>query len=209
MSVLRSGIPGSSVSVSQLLMTKGSSVFSCRPELDKETFDVMWEMSKPGSETEGLFLRMDQKDYYEVQPDQDIPIEWMPNVRSPPGCRGLSPFIADYRSVSIGPNRSHRRNRSGNLLHYCQHRYSGVSTIPLGSFPGQRRYYHQELTPTYLPSSRRRSHPLQTRRARGVRWDRGSFPGRSRGQGCLPYPWTNGFDSGPMGEIRSDHQWQG
>ena len=44
----------------------------------------MWEMSKPGSETEGLFLRIDQKDYYEVQPDQDIPIEWMPDVRSLP-----------------------------------------------------------------------------------------------------------------------------
>ena len=43
----------------------------------------MWEMSEPGSETEGLFLRIDQKDYYEVQPDQDIPIEWMPDVRSP------------------------------------------------------------------------------------------------------------------------------
>ena len=44
----------------------------------------MWEMSKPGSETEGLFLRINQKDYYEVRPDQDISTEWMPDVRSPP-----------------------------------------------------------------------------------------------------------------------------
>lgn len=43
----------------------------------------MWEMSKPGSETEGLFLRVDHKEYYEVEPDQDIPFEWMPSVRSP------------------------------------------------------------------------------------------------------------------------------
>ena len=57
---------------------------TCRPELYKETFEIMWEMSKPGSETEGLFLRIDQKDYYEVRPDQDIPTEWMPDVRSPP-----------------------------------------------------------------------------------------------------------------------------
>ena len=56
---------------------------SCRLELDKETFDVMWEMSKPGSETEGLFLRMNQRIHYEVEPDQDIPVEWMPDVRSP------------------------------------------------------------------------------------------------------------------------------
>lgn len=51
------------------------------PGLDKETFDIMWEMSKPGSETEGLFLRVDQMDYFEVQPAQGFPIEWMPNVR--------------------------------------------------------------------------------------------------------------------------------
>jgi len=43
----------------------------------------MWEMSKPGSETEGLFLRMNQKIHYEVEPDHDIPVEWMPDVRSP------------------------------------------------------------------------------------------------------------------------------
>jgi len=50
-------------------------------QLEKETFDIMWEMSKPGSETEGLFLRIDQKDYYEVEPDQDIPVKWMPNFQ--------------------------------------------------------------------------------------------------------------------------------
>jgi len=50
-------------------------------QLDKETFDVMWKLSEPGSETEGLFLRIDQKDYYEVEPDKDIPIEWMPNYQ--------------------------------------------------------------------------------------------------------------------------------
>ena len=62
---------------------KSDILFSCRLELDKETFKVMWEMSKPGSETEGLFLRMNQKIYYDVEPDQDIPVEWMPDVRSP------------------------------------------------------------------------------------------------------------------------------
>ena len=46
-----------------------------------ETFDVLWEMSKPGGETEGLFLRINQMDYYEVEPPQGISVEWMPNVR--------------------------------------------------------------------------------------------------------------------------------
>ena len=45
-----------------------------------KTFDVLWEMSEPGSETEGLFLRIDRKDYYEVEPRQGISVEWMPNV---------------------------------------------------------------------------------------------------------------------------------
>ena len=43
----------------------------------------MWEMSKPGSETEGLFLRTEQKDYYEVEPDHDLPLTWMPDVCFP------------------------------------------------------------------------------------------------------------------------------
>jgi len=50
-------------------------------QLDRKTFEVLWEMSKPGSETEGLFLRLDQKEYYEVRPDQDIPMGWMPDYQ--------------------------------------------------------------------------------------------------------------------------------
>jgi len=49
-------------------------------KFEKETFDIMWESSKPGSETEGLFLRVDRLDYYEVEPDP-IPVAWMPNYR--------------------------------------------------------------------------------------------------------------------------------
>lgn len=98
----------------------------------------MWEMSKPGSETEGLFLRIDQKYYYDVQPDHDIPNTWMPNVRSPLDYRALR-LMLTVVPVPIVSNRSRRRNRSGNLLHYRHHRSSGVSTLPLGSFPSQRR----------------------------------------------------------------------
>lgn len=58
--------------------------FPYRQELEQETFDVLWGMSQSGSETEGLFLRLNQKEYYEVDSDQDVPVEWMPDVRSPP-----------------------------------------------------------------------------------------------------------------------------
>ena len=85
MLVWRLEIPDSSVSASRFFGDEKADLFcACRLELDRETFEIMWEMSKPGSETEGLFLRIDQKDYYEVQPDQDIPINWMPDVRSSP-----------------------------------------------------------------------------------------------------------------------------
>lgn len=49
-------------------------------ELEKETFDVLWEMSKAGSETEGLFLRVHQTEYYreEVQYDE---VGWIPNFQ--------------------------------------------------------------------------------------------------------------------------------
>jgi len=60
----------------------------------------MWEMSEPGSKTEGLFLRIDQKDYYEVEPDQDIPIEWMPDVRFLLGYRATADrYIIQYQLV--------------------------------------------------------------------------------------------------------------
>jgi len=64
----------------------------------------MWEMSKPGSETEGLFLRIHQKDYYEVRPDQDIPIEWMPDVCSPHPQIIMLPSDIECHSVSIASN---------------------------------------------------------------------------------------------------------
>jgi hypothetical protein len=41
-------------------------------------------MSEPSSETEGLFLRVNQKEYYEVDSDRYVVVEWMPDVRSPP-----------------------------------------------------------------------------------------------------------------------------
>lgn len=53
------------------------------PGIDRETFDVMWELSAPGSPAEACFLRLRQEEYYsedaEVQRD---PLEFMPDVSS-------------------------------------------------------------------------------------------------------------------------------
>lgn len=64
----------------------------------------MWEMSQPGSETEGLFLRIEQKDYYEVRPEQGLPVEWMPNVRSRvPWSQSESPLtVVQYQLLVAG-----------------------------------------------------------------------------------------------------------
>ena len=47
-------------------------------ELDRETFEVMWEMSAPGGEAEGCFLRISQTDYF--YDGRDVHLDWMPDV---------------------------------------------------------------------------------------------------------------------------------
>ena len=51
---------------------------SSYPEIDEETFKVMWEMSAPGGEAEGCFLRLPQTDYF--YDGRDPHLEWMPDV---------------------------------------------------------------------------------------------------------------------------------
>lgn len=47
-------------------------------EIDEETFKIMWELSAPGGEAEGCFLRLQQKDYF--YDGRDPHLEWMPDV---------------------------------------------------------------------------------------------------------------------------------
>jgi hypothetical protein len=51
--------------------------------MDRETFDVMWKLSAPGSPAEGCFLRLKQEEYYREDRPQPDPLEFMPGV-SPP-----------------------------------------------------------------------------------------------------------------------------
>jgi hypothetical protein len=51
--------------------------------MDRETFDVMWKLSAPGSPAEGCFLRLKQEEYYRESKAQPDPLEFMPDV-SPP-----------------------------------------------------------------------------------------------------------------------------
>lgn len=52
-------------------------------EMDQDTFDVMWEMSKPGGEAEGCFLRIHQTDHFTI------------HIKDPNPARGL-PDASDY-----------------------------------------------------------------------------------------------------------------
>ena len=47
-------------------------------EIDQDTFQVMWEMSAPGGEAEGCFLRLPQTDYF--YDGRNPHLEWMPDV---------------------------------------------------------------------------------------------------------------------------------
>ncbi|KAF9057156.1 D-aspartate oxidase [Panaeolus papilionaceus] len=59
---------------------------------EKETFDVMWKLSAPGSDAEESFLRVTQTEYFYVEREKPDPLEQMPNYKPipkeklPPGC---------------------------------------------------------------------------------------------------------------------------
>lgn len=46
--------------------------------IDRETFDVMWELSAPGGDAEHCFFRIPQTDY--LFDGRDECLDWMPNV---------------------------------------------------------------------------------------------------------------------------------
>ena len=46
--------------------------------MDEETFKVMWELSAPGGDAEGCFLRVPQTDYF--YDGRDVHLDWMPDV---------------------------------------------------------------------------------------------------------------------------------
>ncbi|KAJ3546374.1 hypothetical protein NM688_g5521 [Phlebia brevispora] len=46
-------------------------------KIDEETFKVMWELSVPGGEAEGCFLRIPQTDYF--YDGRDVHLGWMPD----------------------------------------------------------------------------------------------------------------------------------
>ena len=47
--------------------------------IDRETFDVMWELSAPGAAAEHCFLQVTQTDY--LLDGRDECLNWMPDVR--------------------------------------------------------------------------------------------------------------------------------
>ncbi|KDQ60147.1 hypothetical protein JAAARDRAFT_125639, partial [Jaapia argillacea MUCL 33604] len=50
-------------------------------KMDQETFKVMWEMSDPAADTEGLFLRATQTEYYCDDHPRPHPLESMPDFK--------------------------------------------------------------------------------------------------------------------------------
>jgi hypothetical protein len=51
-------------------------------DLEETTFDIMWDMSKPGSDAEESFLRQPQTMYYQDATVDVHVFEKMPNVSS-------------------------------------------------------------------------------------------------------------------------------
>ncbi len=55
----------------------------CFKGLDIETFKTMWKLSEPGGNTEGMFMRLPQTEYYCHKRSSPDALELMPGVRSP------------------------------------------------------------------------------------------------------------------------------
>lgn len=51
-------------------------------DLEKTTFDIMWDLSKPGSDADEPFLRVPQTLYYRDETEKVEVFEKMPNVSS-------------------------------------------------------------------------------------------------------------------------------
>lgn len=49
-------------------------------EMDQDTFDIMWEMSKPGGEAEGCFFRIPHTDHFTVDVKDHNPTRGLPDV---------------------------------------------------------------------------------------------------------------------------------
>jgi hypothetical protein len=60
-----------------------SSPSNALSEMDKETFDVMWNMSAPEGPATGCFLRIPQVEYYADAKPRPHELEHMPDVSSP------------------------------------------------------------------------------------------------------------------------------
>lgn len=53
-------------------------------KMDQDTFDIMWEMSKPGGEAEGCFLRIHQEDHFTVDFKDPNPARGLPDFKPLP-----------------------------------------------------------------------------------------------------------------------------
>ncbi len=49
-------------------------------EMDKETFRIMWDLSTPGSDAAGCFMRLQMASYAGYQLEKPSVLEFMPDV---------------------------------------------------------------------------------------------------------------------------------
>ena len=125
-------------------------------ELERETFDIMWEMSTPGGEAERCFLRAPQTEYYAVKEGNDL-LPY-PNV-----CMFYYWITAsDFANLGLvatsGSFRVYKCTRGCFccLFFYTQHQYACVSSLPSCTIFESRRSHCARFRSTHLTSFGRR-----------------------------------------------------
>ncbi|KAH9000765.1 hypothetical protein EDB86DRAFT_3063668 [Lactarius hatsudake] len=76
-------------------------------ELERKTFDIMWEMSAPGGEAEGCFLRAPQTDYYTPKEENPDLLSFYPDFRrleaSAYACVPEAVSAVSFSTLNINP----------------------------------------------------------------------------------------------------------
>ncbi|KAH9036564.1 nucleotide-binding domain-containing protein [Lactarius hengduanensis] len=76
-------------------------------DLERKTFDIMWEMSAPGGEAEGCFLRAPQTDYYATKEENPDSLSFYPDFRhleaSAYACVPEAVSAVSFSTLNINP----------------------------------------------------------------------------------------------------------
>lgn len=149
-------------------------------EMDKETFNTMWDMSAPGRPAHKFFMRLTMKDYYASKSATPHPLAFMPDVSS-----SVNPLAALLTFPPVqrdDDGRTSPRNNGRCIIHHANYRHYGLPPVPLIAIPIARRHHRPGSCSARFAASSRSRGPRsrkgvpRSQRNRGMHWFRRKVP---------------------------------